>query len=63
MDSQISRQEEPLSLSSWEAHLLLRLRYLQSKGVRYIRLDLQERSIVEKTDAQVERLDNASKNL
>lgn len=64
MGSQISRQEEPLSLSLWEVHLLLRLRQLQDKGVRYIRLDLLEKAIIEKTDAnQIERLDNGSKNL
>ncbi len=49
---------EPFHLMEWERKLIQRLRLLENDGhVRYVKVDLRERAIIEKSDDRVEVLE------
>ncbi len=61
MGTSIARKEsypETFHVMDWERKLIQRLRLLENDGhVRYVKIDLSKRAIIEKSDDHVEVLD------
>lgn len=54
----VTKYPEAFHLNEWEQKLIQRLRLLENDGhVRYVKVDLLKRAIIEKSDDRVENLE------